>query len=192
MSLIPSLQKTAQWLQPSYIVAGPITAIDPQTLWGKGIRGLVLDVDQTLAPRRQLVLPETVRHWIEQVRPRFKLYLLSNNLNRRRILWVARQLDLPYCLAARKPSRHSLRQVLKTINLPPAQVAMVGDRLFTDVLAGNRMGMMSLLVEPIASDGRPSRQNRLYRMELRLLRALGRFTISGDLPTPTQGRDQKS
>ncbi|KKZ14517.1 MAG: hypothetical protein TQ37_00945 [Candidatus Synechococcus spongiarum 15L] len=181
---MPSLHRVARWLQPDFIVAGPITAVDPRMLWSRGIRGLVLDVDRTLTPRHQLILPETVRHWIEQVRPRFKLHLLSNNPSRRRILWVARQLDLPYCLAARKPSRRSLRQALKTINLPPAQVAMAGDRLFTDVLAGNRMGMMSLLVQPIAPDGRPSRQDRLYRVELSLLRALGYPTTPGSAPAP--------
>lgn len=185
MSLKPFLHRVARWLQPSCIVAGPITAIDPQVLWSQGIRGLVLDVDRTLMPRRQLILPETVRHWIEQVRPRFKMHLLSNNPSRRRIMWVAKELDLPYCLAARKPSRYSLRQVLKTINLSPAQVAMVGDRLFTDVLAGNRMGMMSLLVRPIAPDGQPSHQNRLYRMELRLLKALGLPTTSSGGPAST-------
>ena len=170
---MPPLQRLARRLQPDFIVAGPITAVDSRMLWSRGIRGLVLDVDRTLTPRRQLVLPETVRHWIEQVRPRFKLHLLSNNPSRRRILWVAKQLNLPYCLAARKPSRRSLRQVLKTIDLAPAQVAMVGDRLFTDVLAGNRMGMTTLLVKPIAPDGEPSPQDRLYRMELSLLRVLG-------------------
>ena len=179
---MPSLHRVARWLQPGFIVAGSITAVDPRMLWSRGIRGLVLDVDRTLMPRQPLVLPEPVRHWIEQVRPRFKLHLLSNNPSRRRILWVAKQLDLPYCLAARKPSRRSLRQVLKTINLPPAQVAMVGDRLFTDVLAGNRMGMTTLLVKPIAADGEPSPQDRLYRMELGLLRALGYSTTSGPAP----------
>lgn len=175
---MPSLRRVTQWLQPSCIVAGPVTAVDPQMLRAQGIRGLVLDVDRTLAPRRQLILPETVRRWITRVRSQFKVHLLSNNLSRRRIVWVAKELDLPYCLAARKPSRGSLRQVLKTINLPPDQVAMVGDRLFTDVLAGNRMGMMSLLVQPIDPDGRASRQDRLYRMELHLLKTL-------ELLTPT-------
>ncbi len=180
-----SLGRLAQWLQPGVIVTGPITAIDPQALWSQGIRGLVLDVDRTLAPRRQLILPETVRRWVAQVRPQFKMHLLSNNPSRRRIVWVAKELDLPYCLAARKPSRCRLRQVLKTIDLPPAQVAMVGDRLFTDVLAGNRMGMVSLMVKPIASDGQPSRQDRLYRMELGLLRALGCPISSSNDPVPT-------
>ena len=176
---MPPLRLAAQWLQPSCIVAGPVTAVDPQMLWTQGIRGLVLDVDRTLAPRRQLVLPQAVRGWVAQVRCRFKMHLLSNNPSRRRVAWVARELDLPYCLAARKPSRSSLRQVLKTINLPPAQVAMVGDRLFTDVVAGNRMGMMSLLVQPIAPDGGPSRQDRIYRLELRLLKTLGLTTSRG-------------
>lgn len=184
---MPSLRPVARWLQPTCIVAGPITIIDPRMLWARGIRGLVLDVDRTLAPRHQLVLPDPVRHWIEQVRPRFKLHLLSNNPSRQRIMWVAQQLDLPYCLAARKPSRGSLRQVLKTIDLPPAQVAMVGDRLFTDVLAGNRMGMVSLLVQPIDSDGRPSRQDRLYRLELGLLRALGCAATSDKPGAPCGG-----
>lgn len=174
-----SLRLAAQWLQPSCIVAGPVTAIDPRILWAQGIRGLVLDVDRTLAPRHLLILPETVRRWVAQVRSQFKVHLLSNNLSRRRIVWVAKELHLPYCLAARKPSRGSLRQVLKTINLPPAQVAMVGDRLFTDVLVGNRMGMMSLLVQPIDPDGQASHQDRLYRMELRLLKALGLLTPGG-------------
>lgn len=173
------LRLAAQWLQPTCIVAGTVTAIDPQVLWTQGIRGLVLDVDRTLAPGRELILPQTVRAWVAQVRSQFKVHLLSNNLSRRRIVWVAKELDLPYCLGARKPSRGSLRRVLKAINLPPAQVAMVGDRLFTDVLAGNRMGMMSLLVQPIDPDGKPSHQDRLYRLELRLLKALGLPTSAG-------------
>ena len=179
--MIPPLRLAARWLQPNFIVAGPVTAIDTQMLWAKGIRGLVLDVDRTLAPEDQLILPETVRRWVTQVRNRFKVHLLSNNLSRRRIVWVARELDLPYGLAARKPSRHGLRQVLKTINLPPAQVAMVGDQLFTDVLVGNRMGMVSMMVQPIDPDGRPSHQDRRYRLELRLLRALGCSTTASTL-----------
>ncbi len=168
----------APWLQPSVIVAGTITAIDLQVLWSRGIRGLVLDVDQTLAPSHQLTVPENVRCWVEQVRAHFKIHLLSNNPSHR-VAWVAKELNLPYCLAAAKPSRRTLRQVLKTINLPPTQVAMVGDRLLTDVLVGNRMGMMTLLVKPIGPNGQPSCQDMLYRTELSLLKVLGLSSSSG-------------
>jgi HAD superfamily phosphatase (TIGR01668 family) len=37
------------------------------------------------------------------------------------------------------------------MQLPIEQIAMVGDRLFTDVLAGNRLGMFTILVEPMVT-----------------------------------------
>jgi len=52
---------------------------------------------------------------------------------------------------ARKPSRKKLRQAVDAMNHPVDKVAMVGDRLFTDVLAGNRLGMFTIFVEPMES-----------------------------------------
>jgi len=52
-----------------------------------------------------------------------------------RIGGIAHSLNLPYILGAVKP-RRKLRQAVTAMNLPVEQVAMVGDRLFTDVLAG--------------------------------------------------------
>jgi len=63
--------------------------------------------------------------------------------------------------------------VLKELAVPPAQVALVGDRLFTDVLAGNRLGLFTVLVKPIDPDGLPSRHDRLQTLEIRMARWLG-------------------
>jgi HAD superfamily phosphatase (TIGR01668 family) len=52
-------------------------------------------------------------------------------------------------VGAAKPSRRKLKKAAEAMNLPVEQVAMVGDRLFTDVLAGNRLGMFTILVEPM-------------------------------------------
>ena len=163
----------SRWLQPDWLVPGTVLAIRPVDLQMHNIRGMVLDVDRTLLPRWSLVLPDGVRDWVDRFRPFFKLYLLSNNPSRDRILTVAQQLNLPFSPAARKPSRRQLRRVLDALALPPQQVAIVGDRLFTDVLAGNRMGMMSVLVRPIAADGQACKQDYLQRSELGVLRLLG-------------------
>ena len=64
---------------------------------------------------------------------------------------------MPYILGAAKPSRRKLRQAVDGMNLPVDQVAMVGDRLFTDVLAGNRLGMFTILVEPSSIPKRSAR-----------------------------------
>ena len=54
-----------------------------------------------------------------------------------------------------------------------AAVALVGDRLFTDVLVGNRMGLSTVLVKPSDPDGEPCRQDRLQDLELRMARWVG-------------------
>jgi HAD superfamily phosphatase (TIGR01668 family) len=63
--------------------------------------------------------------------------------------------------------------VIKDLGLPPAQVALLGDRLFTDVLAGNRLGLFTVLVKPIDPLGQPCRHNQVQNLELRMARWLG-------------------
>jgi HAD superfamily phosphatase (TIGR01668 family) len=118
-------------------------------------------------------MPVQAELWLRHARERMPLHLLSNNPSRRRIGAVADTMGLPYTTSAGKPRRAALRKVLLDLDLPPAQVALVGDRLFTDVLVGNRMGLFTVLVKPIDPDGEPCRQDRLQNLELRMARWVG-------------------
>jgi HAD superfamily phosphatase (TIGR01668 family) len=136
-------------LQPDLIMEGSILNLTKETVDKYGLKGLVLDVDETLVPITVgTVSPELVE-WINEIRTYVALCLVSNNLNEWRIGSIARDLNLPYYLGAAKPSRRKIRAALNQMNLPINQVGMVGDRLFTDILAGNRLGMFTILVEPI-------------------------------------------
>lgn len=137
------------------------------------IRALILDVDRTLLPRRSAELPARAEQWLHHAATLMPLHLLSNNPSRRRIGGVAEQLGVPFTTAAGKPRRASLRRVLADLGLPPAQVALVGDRVFTDILAGNRLGLFTVLVRPIAADGEPCRHDQLQNLEIRMSRLLG-------------------
>jgi HAD superfamily phosphatase (TIGR01668 family) len=86
---------------------------------------------------------------------------------------VAAQLDLPYTISAGKPRRSALRRVLAELNLPHQEVALIGDRLFTDVIAGNRLGLFTVLVKPIDPQGHPCKRDRLQKLELRLANLVG-------------------
>ena len=66
--------------------------------------------------------------------------------------------------------RHLLRGQLQ---LPAQQVALIGDRVFTDVLAGNRLGLFTVLVHPIGASGQASNHDRLQRSERTLARWCG-------------------
>jgi len=45
---------------------------------------------------------------------------------------------------------------------------MIGDRLFTDIIAGNRLGLYTILVKPLASNGITCKHNRTQRFEQRI------------------------
>ncbi len=136
-------------LQPNLILGGPILSLTQDILHHYQIKGLVLDVDETLVPFKSSEASEELMEWVAEIRQVASLWLVSNNLSESRIGNIARSLNLPYIFGAAKPSRRKLKEAADAMSLPVERVAMVGDRLFTDVLAGNRLGMFTILVEPM-------------------------------------------
>lgn len=139
----------AKILQPDLVLGDIVIHLSPSLIQKHHLKGLVLDVDETLVPWNEKQLSSELIEWVNQVRQITDLWLVSNNLSENRISAIASSLDLPFIFGAGKPSRRKLRQAVSAMNHPVEQVAMVGDRLFTDVLAGNRLGMFTILVEPM-------------------------------------------
>ncbi|MBW4650656.1 MAG: YqeG family HAD IIIA-type phosphatase [Kastovskya adunca ATA6-11-RM4] len=160
-------------LQPDLILDGSILNLTPELLKKYQLRGLILDVDETLVPMRSKEVSAELAQWVEQIRQVADLWLVSNNLSESRISSIARGLDLPFILGARKPSRRKLRQAAAAMNLEIEHVAMVGDRLFTDVLAGNRLGMFTILVEPMVDPNATVASHPIRDFEVWLTQSLG-------------------
>jgi len=160
-------------LQPSWMLDTSLAQLPLERLYHGQIKALILDVDRTLLPSHRSELPTAMEQWLREAQQHLRLHLFSNNPSRRRIGAVANQLDLPFTTSAGKPRRSALRKVLAELGLPPHQVAMVGDRLFTDVLAGNRLGLFTVLVKPVDPQGQTCQRDRLQRAELNLARWMG-------------------
>jgi uncharacterized protein len=143
-----------QLLQPDLVLGGNILSWTPAQIQSQGLRGLVLDVDDTIVSIASPQATPELLAWLADIRPFCKLWLVSNNPHRSRIEPIATALNIPFLLSAAKPSRKKLRQAVEEMDLPYEQVAMVGDRIFTDVLAGNRLGVFTVLVRPISESSK--------------------------------------
>lgn len=171
-------------LQPDLIVGTSVLGITPQMVRDYGIKGLVLDVDETIIPIGKMQLDPAVKAWAEEIQSVVPLSLVSNNVGYERIrkiaLGMAHGADVPFTASAGKPSRRKLRKAAAAMDLPLEQIAMVGDRLFTDVLAGNRLGLFTILVQPMLEPNSKDPRNLLRNAEFWISRQLG-ITLTATL-----------
>lgn len=160
-------------LEPDLVLGQTILHLTPDIVRRNQLKGLILDVDETLVPMRQKQASADLRHWADEMKRAASIWLVSNNLSHKRIGRIAETLDLPYLLGAKKPSRKKLRQALDAMDLRPQEVAMVGDRLFTDVLAGNRLGLFTILVDPMVDPLDSDKSYPIHNAEVWLSKVLG-------------------
>ena len=127
-----------------------IYAIDPERLRARGVKVLLADLDNTLAPYGVPKPSGEVVAWrarLEQAG--ITLFLLSNSRRPGRAQHYAEALGIPYEGHAGKPKSGGFRRALARMNAAPEEAAIVGDQIFTDILGGNRAGVLTLLVHPI-------------------------------------------
>lgn len=175
-------------LQPNLVLGKPVTELTPEILKRHNIKGLILDVDETLVPKQTRQASDELMAWLQEIRTVTKIWLVSNNFNKNRIEGIANSLNLPYFLAAKKPSRKSLRQAAAAMELPLNEIAMVGDRVFTDVLAGNRLQLFTILVEPMVDPALADRDYPIHRLEVQISQLLG-VTFQDDHQTSSPQAD---
>ncbi len=126
-----------------------IYQIDLQGLKDKGIKGLILDLDNTLVPWNDHAVYPEVQAWVGALKGAgFRACIVSNN-DARRGKKITEIFEIPAFWKAVKPRRRTFRKALAMMDLRPSQVAVVGDQVFTDILGGNRLGLYTILVRPI-------------------------------------------
>lgn len=175
-------------LQPNLILGANIFELTPQVIQANKIKGLILDVDETLVPFKEKETSPELQNWVKDIRQATPIWLVSNNTSNVRIGNIARSVDLPFISFAKKPSRRHLREAATAMNLPFEDVAMVGDRLFTDIVAGNRLGMFTILVEPMTDKLSNIRVHPIRDFEIWLSKLVG-VSLMPNLDTVTKSNN---
>jgi len=119
-------------------------------LHARGIRGLIIDIDNTLAPYDVPEPPEAVTRLLRSLEAKgFRICLFSNN-GKTRVERFNASLGLLAVYKAGKPKKRGIRKAMSMLTLSAAETALIGDQLFTDIWGGNRCGLRTILLEPIA------------------------------------------
>lgn len=123
--------------------------IDFEELKNRGIKGILLDVDNTLIDYTKKLSKEII-NWVKSAKKEgFKVCILSNSNKMAKILPIAEILNIEYVTFAKKPAKMGYLRAANLIDIEVPKIAMIGDQVFTDVLGANRVGMLSIYVEPI-------------------------------------------
>jgi uncharacterized protein len=169
-------------LVPDAVFAS-VLDIKKDWLADRGIKGLAVDLDNTLVPYGQPVPGlDIVRHGQDLVVGGFSMVIVSNAGPRRAAL-AAEALKLPYLAKAGKPRPRAFRQALDILNCEPRYAAVIGDQIFRDILGARRAGCLAVLVTPMSSRDFPG--TKLLRwpesMLIRYLINQGRWPLSKSL-----------
>jgi uncharacterized protein len=158
------------WLQPDWFAAN-IFDIDLKLLHAHGIRGLVFDLDNTLMPPSKPELWDEVADWLCHAQNEgFILAVASNNPRSHFIQQAQTLLGIPVIGSANKPSPGKILQLLQTLGLTPQESVLIGDRPTTDVWAGHRAGMHTILTRPLMQGREPLLYTVLRWLEWKTLR----------------------
>lgn len=123
--------------------------IDLAGLKEKKIRGLLLDIDNTLVPNHVADADQKTVEWLERVKNEgFKACIVSN-ASHKRVVRFNEKLKVYAIHRAGKPGTKAFLKAASLMDLKPEEVAVVGDQIFTDIYGANRAKILSILVKPI-------------------------------------------
>jgi len=126
-----------------------ITNISYGFLEQLGLKLVMLDLDNTIAEYKEPGPPERVIKWVEDLKNHgMELYIVSNSKRKERVTAFGLALGLDVIVKARKPSPKSIFQALNATGATANESALIGDQVYTDIIAANRAGVVSIAVKP--------------------------------------------
>ncbi len=136
------------FFKPTYVF-DKVKDITPDFLKKHGIKGLLLDLDNTLTTHNNPVVPQSSLDWIELMKQNgVKLMIVSNN-HAPRVTPFAQQLGIDFECEGAKPLTFGYSRARKRLGLKKSEVAAVGEQIFTDIMGSNLKGIRSFFVFPI-------------------------------------------
>ena len=118
-------------------------------LYDEGIRTALLDFDNTLGPDHATEPEEFSYKCVKMIEDTGIRCCLVSNAKSGRSAKIAEMLGIPVVTYANKPGTSGVLKAIKLMDSSADKSLMVGDQVFTDVIAGNRSGVRTFMVEKL-------------------------------------------
>ncbi len=114
-----------------------------------GVKGILLDIDNTLEPYEHPVPGDHVIAWLESLSAAgIKAAFVSNN-NQERLDEFNKELRMVGYSKAGKPFTKNIRRAMADIGTTKENTIFMGDQILTDVWAAHNADLRAILLPPI-------------------------------------------
>ena len=135
-------------MMPDYMFRA-FDEITPAFLRELGVKAILADIDNTLAPYEQPEPDERIKGWIASLAEAgIGIAFVSNN-DWERVELFNRTLGVHAYAKSGKPFKKNLVKAMNDLGGTLETTVMLGDQLLTDALAGHNLGVRCLIVPPI-------------------------------------------
>ena len=129
--------------------------IDYDKLKERGIKCILFDLDNTVAPLSIKKPNKKIKDLFVKLKNMgFKVIIFSNS-GKLRLKPFKEELEVDCAFSCKKPMRRKFDIILREYKYGISEVVIVGDNIVTDVLGGNKVGITTILVNPISNKERP-------------------------------------
>jgi len=138
-------------LLPDYCVSN-VDKLDEDFYKSHNIKAAIFDIDNTLVAHTEMEPPQNVIDYFSFLKSVGIKYSIVSNNSKERVHLFCKELNIPYYYKALKPRSKYLKKALSDMGVSADKAVLVGDQLFTDILGGKLMGMLSVLVTAVGED----------------------------------------
>lgn len=159
-----------------------IYTINYEKLYDDGMRCLLFDLDNTCVPYVEKKPNKKLKDLFDSLKNMGFKVIIFSNASKKRLEPFKNELVVDCSYSSKKPSKRKFLKVLKMFGYDLSETAIIGDQLFTDIFGGNRVGIKTILVNPMSNKDffatrifRKLEKRQYKKMEKRGILKLGKY-----------------
>ena len=155
------------------LYAKSIHYIDYDKLKGRGIKCLLFDLNNTITPVSLKKPNKKIKDLFTKLKNMgFKIIIFSNS-HKKRLKPFKDELEVDCAFKCMKPLKRKFNIILKEFKYTESEIAIIGDNIVTDILGGNKVGITTILINPLSNKEKLiTKISRIY--ERKIIRKLSK------------------